>query len=125
MADLSLSCQVLNYSLSPTSGGPGTKVTITGSLNGCNSVVPGETTLFKKFLTGQLILTFNGPVGSSCTVQSIASPPIPLIVPLNASLPFQFQLKVPPNACLGTAEVTSSIQSGSVSYVNTAVFTVP
>jgi hypothetical protein len=125
MADLNLSCQVLNYSLSPTSGGPGTKVTITGSLNGCKSVVPGETTLFGKFLTAQLIFTFNGPVGSSCTSESVASPALPLIVPLNASLPFHFQFKVPPNACAGTAEVTSSILSGTVSYVNSAVFTVP
>lgn len=125
MADLSLSCQVLNYSLSPTSGGPGTKVTITGSLNGCKSVVPGETTLFGKFLTGQLIFTFNGPMGSSCTSESVSSPAIPLIVPLSASLPFQFPLKVPSNACAGTFEVTSSIQSGTVSYVNAVTFTVP
>jgi hypothetical protein len=125
MADLSLSCQVLNYSLSPTSGAPGTKVTITGSLNGCKSVVPGETTLFGKSLTAQLIFTFNGPVGSSCTFESEASPPLPLIVPLNANLPFQFELKVPSNACAGTTEVTSSILSGTVSYVNSAVFTVP
>ena len=125
MADLNLSCQVLNYSLSPTSGGPGTKVTITGSLSGCNSIVPGETSLFGIFLTGQLIFTFNGPTGSSCTFESVASPALPLIVPLNANLPFQFQAKVPPNACAGTFEVTSSIQSGTVSYVNSATFTVP
>jgi hypothetical protein len=124
VADLSLSCQVLTYALNPTSGPPGTKVTVTGSLKGCTVATPGAKTAFGTLLAS-LTFRFTGPIGSSCTVQSVTSPALPLIVPLKANLPFQFQLKVPSNACPGTSEVTSSILSGVVSYEDVATFTVP
>jgi hypothetical protein len=125
LADLNLDCQVLTYTLSPTSGPVGTKVTVNGALRGC-TFVSGEKTLFGA-LSANLTFRLTGPLSPpGCTMQSVVAPPLPLLLPFSSTskIPFTFQLKIPTNACQGTSEVTSSILSGNVEFVNAATFTV-
>ena len=127
LADLTLPCQVLNYTLSPTHGSPGTTINLTGSLKGCSSQLAkyGEKTLFGA-LFATATFTFYGPLQPpNCTYQTITSPAFPLLVPFGSTLPFKLPVTIPKNACPGTSEVTSSIISGTVTYVGSATLTVP
>jgi hypothetical protein len=130
LADLGLPCQVLTYALSSSSANPGTTIKVTGSLNGCASQLTqyGEKTLLGAlYANATFALTGPFPVGNPavCTVQTVTSPTLPLIVPFNSKLPFTLPVTVPKNACAGSFEVTSTIISGTVTYVGSATLTVP
>jgi len=125
LADLNLGCQVLTYTLSPTSASPGQSIKVTGNLKGC-TFVSGEKTLFGALLAS-LTFRLTGPLRSNgvCTPQTVVAPALPLLLPFNSNIPFKFPVKIPTNACTGTSVVTSSIISGTVEYVWSATLAVP